>query len=102
MQLKISNKNEKPLLSRTEVIGEIAYDTATPSRIAVKKEISKAIKAAEELVIIKEITPIFGARKSMVKAHVYKNAEDVKKYESSVILKRNAKAPKGQKKEGEQ
>lgn len=96
MQLKITNKSEKPLLSRTEVNGEIFYEATTPSRASLKKEISKALKVNEELVVVKEIAPVFGVRKSLIKANVYKSPEDMKKYESPVIIKRNSKAVKGQ------
>ncbi len=100
IQLKITNKTEKPLLSRTEVAGEIGYDAATPSRAELGRLIAEAVKASPELTVVKSITPIFGERKSKITAHIYKNAEDVKKYESAVVLKRNeSSGKKGGKKE---
>ncbi len=98
IQLKITNKTEKPLLSRTEVTGEIAYDAATPSRVQLKKELATATKASADVVVVKSITPVFGVRKSKITAHVYKTVEDIKKYESPVVLKRNDKPKKGEEK----
>lgn len=94
MQIKITRKEEKPLLSRTEIFGEIGYDSATPSRTALRKEISTAMKSSQDLIVIRHITPIFGRRKSKITAHIYKNQEDLKMYESPVIVKRNSKASK--------
>ncbi len=96
MQIKINDKKEMPLLARTEISGEIYYDSATPSRQELRKEVSKALKAHEETVIVKEIVPVFGAKKSLIRVNIYKTPEDMGKYESPVILKRNTKAPKGQ------
>ena len=48
MELKITTKQERPLLSRTDVHAEITFAGATPSTPVVKKEIAKQTKTTEE------------------------------------------------------
>ena len=87
MELKIITKQEKPLLSRTDVHAEITFAGATPSTQVVTKEIAKQTKANEELVHIKKIATEFGYQKAKVEAQVYKDAKTMK-----LMIKKGRKA----------
>lgn len=98
MQLKITKKEEKPLLARSEVSAELSYDAVTPNRQETKKALAKELKAAEETLVIKTIKPVFGERMSIVTAEVYRSAEDAKRVASKVYIARDS-GQSGKKKE---
>lgn len=94
MELKITTKQEKPLLSRTEIFAEMTFAGATPSTENVKKEIAKQTKTSEELVHIKKISTAFGYQTAKVEAQVYKDAKTMK-----VMIKQGKKAIEKQQKQ---
>ena len=96
MDVKISEKNEQPLMSRTELRGTISFEAQTPSRAEVRKKIAESVKADESLVMLTRIRTAYGQKSAGVTAHVYKTKEDAKKFASGAILKRM----EGKKKEG--
>ncbi len=89
MELKIENKTEQPLLSRSVLKGRISFDATTPSRAEIKKKLSEAIKADESLVQITMIRTDFGQKGADVTAHVYKKKEELEKYTSRRVKVRH-------------
>jgi len=101
MEIKISNKTEQPLLSRTVLTGIISFDAATPSRFDVRKKLSEALKSDESLIAITKIATDFGSRSADVTVHVYKSKEDLSKFEPKTIMNRHlTKEEKEKAKEG--
>jgi small subunit ribosomal protein S24e len=101
MDIKIITKTEKPLLERTELVGEVGFEAVTPSRVEVRKKMASALNIAEELIVVTEIMPTFGERKAKLAVNIYKTKEALQKIESPVAKERNfptgekkAKAPK--------
>jgi ribosomal protein S24E len=88
--MKISSKNEKPLLSRTELLAKIAFDSATPRRSEIREKAAEAVKADESCVAVTGIKNDFGSKSASVTVHVYKSKEDLEKYESKVVKKRHS------------
>lgn len=101
MKIELKNEKEVPLLSRKRLKLVADFDKATPSRDAVRKEVSKVAKTKEDLTIIKHIYPVFGKKQAKVIAHVYKNIDDMKKIEEEHLLKKHIKEepPKEEKEE---
>ena len=97
MELKILEDNQKPLLSRRELMFEASFDAKTHSRQDFRKSIAENLKANEELVIIKNIDTEFGYRMAKVLVHVYKNKADIEAVEPKYVMKRHE--PKEEKKE---
>lgn len=89
MEMKISQKTEQPLLSRTELHGVISFESATPSRLEVRKKLSEAMKADESLIMVTDIATSFGEKSAKVTAHVYKTKEDAAKFEPKTIMNRH-------------
>ncbi len=107
--MKIIEKNQNKLLSRTELKAEIVYEGVTPSNDNVKQELAKELKAKPELVIVKQIKPIFGLKQSLVSAVIYDDAkalkeiERIKKEEKPVEGEAKAEeAPKAEEKPAEE
>ncbi len=89
LEIKISQKTEQPLLSRTELLGAISFEAVTPSRLEVRKKLSEAIKADESLIMVTEIRTSFGEKSAKIRAHVYKTKEEASKFESKIVKDRH-------------
>jgi len=88
MELKLIEKKEVPLLSRTEIKGELSFTGKTPSNDEVTKKISSDLKVDAATIVIKHVYTGFGATKAKVIAHVYKTADDKTKIEPKVKVKK--------------
>lgn len=88
--VEVSEKIEQPVMSRSLLKGSVVYDSAPPSSTEVRKHLASALKADESLVVVKSLEPVFGARKSMMEAHVYKSKAAVGSFASKVIVARNS------------
>ena len=53
MELKIIDKKEEPLLSRTRVEAEITFEKTTPSREEIKSRLVKDLGKDEKLIVVK-------------------------------------------------
>ena len=100
MQLKIVNKKEDPLLSRTKVESEIIFEKATPSREEIKNELVKVLGKDEKLIVIKGIYTSYGLRKAKNLSYVYENEESLKRIE--IEKKKKSEQKKETKKEGKE
>jgi ribosomal protein S24E len=91
--MKIIEKKENPLLSRTELLAEITFEKATPSNEEIKKQIASELKTDENLVVVKNIDTHFGSMNATVIAFVYNSKEDIEKIEPKPKEKKGAKKP---------
>ena len=94
MEIKITKKQEKPLLYREECTAEISNAT-TPSYAELKKAIAEKIKKEEEMISIKRIDQKFGRQTMEASFYVYSDKEAFKKFET----KKEKKAKVEEKKE---
>jgi len=81
MELKITEKKEDVLLSRKEIIAQITFKGATPSKEEIKKQLVSALKADEKLIVTKNVFTSFGSETAKVIAYQYVNEKDMKKIE---------------------
>ncbi len=63
MDIKITEKNEKPLLSRTEITADITADI-TPKKQELKTKFASILSVDEKLVAVKHVYTQFGSKKS--------------------------------------
>ncbi len=89
VNIAVSEKVEQPLLSRAVLKGIVAYDAAPPSFAELRKQLAASLKADEPLVVIQSLRPVFGARQSVLEAHLYKSKEAAEMFASKVVLARN-------------
>jgi ribosomal protein S24E len=80
MEIKITHKEEKPLLHREECTAEIT-DSKTPSNAELKKVIAEKMNKDESLILIKKIEQKFGKQETIAKFYVYKTVESIGKFE---------------------
>ena len=81
MELKIINKKEEPLLSRTRVEADILFEKTTPSRAEIKSKLSKDLGKDEKLIVVRSIYTQYGLKKARNLSYVYENEEDLKRIE---------------------
>ncbi|MCA9478718.1 MAG: hypothetical protein KDK61_08815 [Simkania sp.] len=89
MDLTITKQTENPLLSRKEVEAKIIFEGATPKRSDVQKDLAKAVKAAEKMVIVQTIQTVFGQTQAQVVAHVYSDENAMKANERANLLEKH-------------
>lgn len=94
MEIKISEKKEQPLLSRTKIRGIVGFDSVTPSRAELRQKLSSSLKVDEGGVAVTSIRTGFGERKAVFEAHVYSSPEELMRTESIVVLRRLGLKPK--------
>ena len=99
MQLKITDKKEEILLSRTKIKAELIFTGAVPSQNDVRKEIAAQLKVDEKLVVVRKILCQFKCTKAKVLAYAYINEEDMKKVELKAKKKKEKKKEAEAKKE---
>ena len=90
MDLTITQQTKNPLLLRTEVQAKIIFEGSTPKRVEVQKELAKAMKAKEDMVIIQTIQTSFGLSKATLVAHVYSDEAAMKANERANLLEKHA------------
>lgn len=81
MELKIINKKEYPLLSRTKVESEIVFEKSTPSKDEIKSKLGKDLGKDEKLIVVKSVYTMYGLKKCKNLSYVYENEESLKRIE---------------------
>lgn len=81
MDLKVVEKKEEPLLSRTKIVSKINFDAGTPSAKDVKSKLASSLNSNENLIVIKSIYTNFGFRKANITAYLYKNEKEMESIE---------------------
>ena len=87
MNVKILEKKEAPLFSRTEVKAQLKFSGATPSTSEVTKTLAKVLSTDEKTIVIRVISTKFGFREAKVIAHIYKKEEDMNRIEPGYFFK---------------
>lgn len=95
MELKILQKKEEPLLSRTKVESQIVFEKVTPSNTEVRSSLAKILGKDEKLIEIKGIYNEYGQKKARVVGYAYENEEILKK----IRVEKKAKDKKESKQE---
>jgi ribosomal protein S24E len=90
MKISISSENENPLMNRKVIKGEILFDAATPRRYDIKLALAKETKTSNDLLILRRVRNVFGEKKLLFEAQIYKSQKDLDKV-SRVLVKKNAK-----------
>ena len=91
MEIKISKKEEKPLLNREEYLAQV-FSEKTPSYVELKKIISQELKKEEQLIAIKKVNQKFGTSDTSVSFYIYTNKDIMAKLEKNKE-KKNTEAP---------
>jgi small subunit ribosomal protein S24e len=100
VELKIVEKEENPLLKRTEVRFEADHSGGpTPKRLDVRKQLAGELGVPEDMVVIEKFATMHGRQVASGIARAYDSKERLEELEPKYLLKRGK--PK-EEKEGEE
>lgn len=91
MEIKIDSDKMNKLLGRREIILDITYEGATPSRSDIRSESAKKFNLKEENVVIVSIDQLYGAGRSKALIHEYNDATAKEIAQKHTIDRPNAK-----------
>jgi small subunit ribosomal protein S24e len=90
MEIQVLERRENPLLKRIEVTFKVVHKAEpTPGREALRAELSKALRATKDVVIVDGAASTFGRYETRGYAKVYKTKEQALSVERRHILVRN-------------
>ena len=95
--MNIVEKKSEPLLSRTMVKANVAFEKTTPTYQEVTSLITQQLKTDEKLVAIRHIYTAFGSRKANVIAYVYSDWSKKQFVEPKLKEKKDKKAKEAKK-----
>lgn len=87
--MKAIKEFDNKLLKRKEVEFEVDSKGTTLSRLDVKKEAVKALKADENLVVVDSVSSRFGSTQTQARVYVYEDEATLKRLTPEHVAKRN-------------
>jgi len=76
-------------IGRSEVFGSVVFGSATPSRVDVRKAVSKNLKVDEGLVVVKRLGNVFGGGSAKFCVFVYDDKDKLVFFEQKYMVDRN-------------
>ena len=90
MEIKILSKKENPLLNRTEIEFECDYPgEGTPDLLDVKHKIVALEDSSNDLLVVDNMKPSYGATKAVGLAKVYDSIEKLQEVEAKAVIAKN-------------
>ena len=90
MEIKILSKKENPLLNRTEIEFECDYPSeGTPNLLDVKHKIVALEDSSNDLLVVDNMKPSYGATKAVGLAKVYDSVEKLQEIEEKAVIAKN-------------
>lgn len=92
MEVTVEKDNQNPVLKRKEIHFKVKFDSQTPSRSDIKQKLAGLYATSAENVVVDYIKSEFGMSEANCYAKIYDNADDLNRFESKHIIKRNTPA----------
>ena len=87
--MKAIKEFDNKLLKRKEVEFEVDSKGTTLSRLDIKKEAVKALKADENLVVVDSVSSRFGSTQTQARVYVYEDEATLNRLTPKHVAKRN-------------
>ncbi|MEM4348486.1 MAG: hypothetical protein QXN37_02860 [Candidatus Anstonellaceae archaeon] len=94
MEVTISHRRENRSLDRTELLCDVSFDKAVPSRKELREAIVASVGCDPSCLIIVSVKGRFGCHTAKVRAHIYKTKEALLATERHHLLVRDGLAEK--------
>lgn len=82
-------KKDKSALPRQEVQAVVTFESTTPSRQELIKDLSAKLKTKADLIIVKTIYTSYGNKEAVVVAYVYDDENSMKSIEYPKMVEKN-------------
>ncbi|MDI6723488.1 MAG: 30S ribosomal protein S24e [Methanobacterium sp.] len=97
MDIEIKDKNENPLLNRTEIHFDCIYQgEATPKIMDIKNKLVALLDADKKLLVVDKVLPKFGEGRADGYAKIYDSEENLNKIEAKHVLAKNQEPQEGE------
>lgn len=88
--MTIQKEEAMNALKRKDYTVRVFHEGATPSRQQLRSSLAHHLKAKQELLVVRQISPVFGSSASVVRVSVYDDEAAMQQFESAHIVKRHA------------
>lgn len=95
MDIDILDREENPMLHRTDVRFQIVHEDASPSRLSVRDSLAAALNKDSDEVVVHKLDTKYGMRKTVGFAKVYETPGHATDVEQEYMLERNLIAADG-------
>ncbi|MCX8197308.1 MAG: hypothetical protein N3G80_03270 [Candidatus Micrarchaeota archaeon] len=99
MELSVIQRKENPSLERTELLLQLSFEKAIPSRKEIRDGIIASVGCDPSCLLVVSVKSKFGSRVAKVRAHIYKSKEALAASERHHLLVRDGLAEKKKKEE---
>lgn len=89
MDIEIIDREENPMLHRTDVRFEVTHEEATPERLQIRDSLAAELDKAAGEVVVHSLETRFGMRTTEGYAKVYDDPEFAQDVEQEYMLERN-------------
>jgi ribosomal protein S24E len=98
MNVEIISSKDNGLFNRKEVEATVTFDAATPKRAELKQAIGGKVAANPDLMVLRSVSSVFGAKSVRVMAYVYSTKESLMSVEPKHVKIREGLMQKEEKK----
>ncbi|MCW1296990.1 MAG: hypothetical protein OH319_04890 [Candidatus Parvarchaeota archaeon] len=88
MDIEIKGRNENKLFNREEISFSVEFDKI-PKRSEIKEKLCEKLNLQKDLCVLRRLKGGFGSRRLIGEIFVYKNKEELMKYEPKFFLIRD-------------
>jgi len=89
MKIEVIEEKENKLLNRKEIKATITGFEKTPTREEVRNQLIAKLGSDEKKLLLDEIKQEYGKKQAIAFVKIYKNEEELQKYEPKYKIKRN-------------
>jgi ribosomal protein S24E len=96
VKVKIVSNKRNELLKRNEIIFSVSHENSpTPSRLDIRREISRILKTDAERVYVRRVESTTGLSIAVGEAHMYDSPDQANLIEPKYIVQRNSPKTEG-------
>jgi len=89
MDIEVTRKEDEKLLKRIAFEAKIVFQSKTPSRIDMKKDLCNKLGSKDTLTVIRKILTDYGSERAKISGYIYDDEATMKNLENKYTLLRH-------------
>ena len=89
MKIDVNKRSENKFFNREEISFSVEYEKTISKRQEIKEELCKILNLQKELCVLRRLKSSFGSKKLVGEIFVYKNGDELMKFEPKFFLIRD-------------
>jgi small subunit ribosomal protein S24e len=89
MKIDVNKRNENKFFNREEISFSVEFEKTIPKREEIKEELCKSLNLQKELCVLRRLRSSFGSKRLIGEIFVYKNKDELMKFEPKFFLIRD-------------